>query len=284
MGRLRLLGMDLLKEPMDLLFENEAALEALAERLVATGCPVFLERVPTDSPTLAVLRRAYSGRGIVVERPAGPYPYIVLSDSWTHPEQHLNSRRRSALRRMRRKAEKKGDVSVDVLQPSLQELPFLLEEAYRIEAAGWKGRRGTALATRETLGRFFRKYAVIACAEGTLRLAFLRIKGRGAAMQYAAEHAGSFWLLKIGYDEAYRDCSPGNLLMAETIRYAAEKGLHTYEFLGQAEDWARVWTEQQREFIGIWAYPWTLRGVLALVHDAWGAGSRRLRRQWREGR
>ena len=63
-------------------------------------------------------------------------------------------------------------------------------------------------------------------------------------MQMAVEDGGGLWLLKIGYDRAYGRCSPGMLLMRETIRYAAEAGLGRYEFLGCSATWTRVWTRQ----------------------------------------
>jgi CelD/BcsL family acetyltransferase involved in cellulose biosynthesis len=96
----------------------------------------------------------------------------------------------------------------------------------------------------------------------------LRIGGRAAAMQFAVEIGGRFWLLKIGYADEFARCSPGNLLVMETIQYAARAGLKSYEFLGTAEPWIGMWTSQVRPCISVRAYPFNGRGAIALAADA----------------
>ena len=64
-------------------------------------------------------------------------------------------------------------------------------------------------------------------------------------MQLAVECGERFWLLKIGYDEEFARCSPGVLLMLHTVRYAATRGLKSYELLGRVEPWTRVWARSR---------------------------------------
>jgi CelD/BcsL family acetyltransferase involved in cellulose biosynthesis len=94
-------------------------------------------------------------------------------------------------------------------------------------------------------------------------------------MQFAVESAGSFWLLKIGYRQEFAQCSPGMLLIAETIRHAASRGLVSYEFLGNVDNWTRVWTLDEIQSVTIRAYPFRTRGVAALAVDAFQALRRR---------
>ena len=138
------------------------------------------------------------------------FPWIPLDASWTRPEERLNAGRRSDLRRARRIAERIGPVHVEVLSPSPTDLGRLLREAFAVEAAGWKGRAGTALACDPVRQTFFRRYADAACRRGMLRIGFLRIGDIPVAMQLGVEWGGRFWLLKIGYDEAFSRCSPGS--------------------------------------------------------------------------
>jgi CelD/BcsL family acetyltransferase involved in cellulose biosynthesis len=107
-------------------------------------------------------------------------------------------------------------------------------------------------------------------------LCFLRIGDRIAAAQLAVESDERFWLLKIGYDEAFARYSPGNLLMRETVRYAANRGLLSYEFLGTPEQWTRMWTDRIRACVSIRAYPARPWGVAALVADAVHTGVHKL--------
>jgi hypothetical protein len=66
------------------------------------------------------------------------------------------------------------------------------------------------------------------------------------------------------------------LLIAETIQYAASKGLASYEFLGTAANWTRIWTQDEMQSVTIRAYPFQVRGVAALAADAFQVGRRRL--------
>jgi CelD/BcsL family acetyltransferase involved in cellulose biosynthesis len=283
-SRLELLGVGEIQEPMDFLYEDPAALEHLIQRLVHLGLPLLLKRIPAQSPVVQAVSRAYRGRGLVLRRTVAGCPYISLATGWRFPEQHLSTRRRADLQRARRLAEQMGSVSYDVRAPSPRELGPLLESAFDIEAAGWRGRRGTAIRCDPVRGPFYRRYAGLACQEGILRIAFLRIGGKPAAMQLAVEYARRFWLLKVGYDETFARCSPGTLLLAHTIRWAAERGLVSYEFLGSAEPWTRPWTSDVRRCLLLAAYPAGWQGAAALTYDVGTSVARRCGRVLRGGR
>jgi CelD/BcsL family acetyltransferase involved in cellulose biosynthesis len=276
--RLELLGVKETHEPTDLLYSNASSLTILARTLAQLRFPLLLGRLPADSPTLAAIRDAYRGRGLVISRPAHGYPRILLDAGWKDPEQRLNPGRRSDLRRARRIAEKMGPVTCEVLSPTPGELEQLLEEALLVEADGWKGRQGGAMACNQRLGLFYRQYAAVACEKGILRLCFLRVGGQAVAMQFAVESGGGFWLLKIGYREEFARCSPGMLLMLETLRYAAARGLSSFEFLGTVEPWTTMWTTHVRPCVLVRVYPAGLRGMLALLADAGHWGRRRIGR------
>jgi CelD/BcsL family acetyltransferase involved in cellulose biosynthesis len=266
--RLFLAGVGELFEPMDFLWTDQRALERLVAALARGGSPLFFERLAADSLSLKKLKRVYRGRAVVITRPQVPCPYIALDESWLEPEQHLNSGRRSDLRRARRKAEQVGQITTEIHTPDLDELPQLLDTAFDVEARSWKGEAGTALAHDAHRAVFYRQYAQAACVEGILRICFLRIGDRVAAMQLAVEQGGGFWLLKVGYDERFAQCSPGLLLMRDTLRYAVEAGLNSYEFLGRAEAWTKVWTKTEHPYVSVRVYPLGLRGVSALLADS----------------
>lgn len=276
LSRMALVGLSDLHEPMDLVAADQAALERLTAAVVNRRQSVVIDRILADSPTLAAFEKTCRGRAIFVRRRAANCPYITLDASWLDPASHLNSGRRSDLRRARRKAEQAGKVSVEILSPSEDEVDALLERAIEIEARSWKGTAGTALAHDRRRAEFFRHYVRQAAREGVLRICFLHIGDWAAAMQIAVEQGGGFWLLKVGYDAQFASASPGLLLMQETIRYAAEAGLSTYEFLGRAETWTTVWTNQERETSTVRIYPITPAGLSALAVDATAAGLRKL--------
>lgn len=263
-----MIGVDEHHEPMDLLAADSASRARLAQALARDGMPVVFGRLPADSPSVEALRSAFRGRAFIVTRPQAAYPYIPLDPSWETPEQQLNSGRRSDVRRAQRRAEKLGEFVVEVLTPEPDQLDSLLDEAFDVELRSWKGRAGTALSCDPADAEFCREYARAACRQGILRLCFVRIDGRAVAMQIAMVHGGGFWLLKIGYDAEFSACSPGMLLLRESIGYAAREGLDSFEFLGQAEPWIEVWTSYKRRCVALRVYPYNVRGGAALAADA----------------
>jgi CelD/BcsL family acetyltransferase involved in cellulose biosynthesis len=232
--------------------------------------------VPWDSPIVKAIVEVYRGRGWVIQKKAIGAPYIPLDASWQQPESHLNSGRRSDMRRARRHAAENGEVEFDIHSPAAAELPGMMDEVFRVEAAGWKAATGTALAVDSGLRSFYQQYAALAQKQGTLRICFFKIGGRAVAAQLAIETLDRFSLLKVGYDEEYARCSPGQLLTIETIRYAAERGLRSYDFNGKVERWTDLWTHEERRCCSIRAYPLSLRGCSALALGGWRAARRKL--------
>jgi CelD/BcsL family acetyltransferase involved in cellulose biosynthesis len=270
-GRLESLGASQLFEPFDVACSDPPALALLGKAMARLKSPIILKRLAADSGLIASIESAVRGRGLVRKRPAPPHPWIPLDESWAAPESHLKSGRRSDLRRAKRIAESMGSVTFEVLAPTPAELGPLLEEAFAVGGHGWKARSGTALACDSQVTDFFRRYSVAASEAGTLRIAFFRIDGQAVAMQMAVENAGSYWLLKMEYDERYARCSPGNLLTAETIRYAARAGLRFYEFMGTVEPCTELWTNQVHETVDLFIYPYNVRGMEAWIrrqHDS----------------
>lgn len=276
LNRMECLGVDELYEPTDFPHSDPVSLQTLVRTLVELRQPLLLRRILADSPVLAALRDAFKSRGVLITRPAIGYPWIELDASWRDPERKLSRSRRSSLRRAQRKAEEIGSIECEIVSPGPQELTRLLAESLRIEAANWKGHNGSALLTDPDRRRFFEQYSAIANEKGILRLCFLRIGGHAAATQIAVESGGGFWLLKVGYDESFARCSPGNLLMLETLRYAAGRGLRSFEFLGSPEPWTEMWTQRVRPCVSVRVYPNNFRGAAALGWDAMRFGWERI--------
>jgi CelD/BcsL family acetyltransferase involved in cellulose biosynthesis len=265
--RLEMVGANQLYEVTDFVYSDRSDMAALARALARSRFSIRLNRIPADSPIPAALVAAYRGRGIVISRESRGCPWLPLDATWVDPEQHLPKHRRQNLRRARRIAESMGPVSFEILSPTPKEVEAAVQEAYRVEASSWKGQEKSALALHPLRGEFYRRYAAAAAQRGILRLCFLRIGGEAAAMQFAAESDGRFWLLKIGYNHKFARCSPGTLLMTESIRYAAQSGLRSFEFLGVEEPWISAWTPLTHRGVSVRAYPFALRGALAVARD-----------------
>ena len=169
--RLVQLGVGELYEPMDFAVRDSDRLALLARTLLRLGRPLWLERLPADSPLFPALARAARGRALIVRRAGANCPHIRLDAAWLEPERQLNSGRRSDLRRAARKAEQLGPVTSEVLSPSPDDVDALFDEAVAVEARSWKGSAGTALACDARRAAFYRCYARAAAQAGVLRIA-----------------------------------------------------------------------------------------------------------------
>jgi len=115
--------------------------------------------------------------------------------------------------------------------------------------------------------QFFLRYATLAAESGLVRFSFLDLDAKAVAAQLSVEYADRLWVLKIGYDEAWSRLSPGWQLMAETVRYAFDRKLKSFEFLGSDEAWLHRWDTEDRELSTLASYPATVLGMYGLAID-----------------
>jgi len=192
-------------------------------------------------------------------------PYLELPSSYDELRGRLTSKFRSNLRRRRRKLEEKGAVALERVsrQENLEEA---LEEAFRIEALGWKGKQGSAIAqSGETLA-FYRELAREAAREDRLSLYFLKLDGRAVAFHYALEHGGTYFLLKPAYDEELSTFSPGQLLMEEVLQDCIRRKLTRFDFLGPCMVWKEDWTGLVNPHTWLYVFRGSAYGHLLRAH------------------
>ncbi|MGH9869607.1 MAG: GNAT family N-acetyltransferase [Candidatus Polarisedimenticolia bacterium] len=267
----QLIGLRQMGEPADFLSSHPGALKSLVDELAHLGAPLLLGRIPARSTTVDALHNGWPARRFFLVRTVGGCPRIALDPSWADPERHMSADRREQLRRARRRAAGAGEVRFECHAPRPSEVAPLLEKAFAVEAAGWKGRSLTALAVDSARGRFIRLMAEAAAHRGWLRVGFLCIGDAAVAMEIGLDMGGSRWVVKIGYDDQYRRCSPGTLLTMEMIRSAAVAGLASYEFLGSEESWLRPWTQDSLACVSVRVCPPRLPSMVA--HGFEGARS-----------
>jgi CelD/BcsL family acetyltransferase involved in cellulose biosynthesis len=266
-NRLVFLGQDLF-EPTLLPYADNESCHALAKALLALKDPIFLRDVDASSPMLEALQKACSDENrICVTRPMPSHPWLQLDESWQRPEEHLNSGRRSDLRRARRNAEKIGPISFQNITPAADQLEEVLTEVFRVESANWKGEAGSGLAYDPVIQGFYRRFSQLACAQGILRILLMKCGDQTAAVQLGVDYKNRFWLLKMGYDQNFSRCSPGELLIVESLRLAAERGMEAYEFTGTPESWTRKWTNTAHTSASVRIYAEGMRGLIGVAAE-----------------
>ncbi|MBI3110173.1 MAG: GNAT family N-acetyltransferase [Ignavibacteriales bacterium] len=265
--RLEVLGSSFLFEPTGFLYDSEQALDEILDYLVSQDAPLILRRFGTDSLEVSRIPAACDKRQFLQFRLGSTSPWLPIETTWEKFEGSLSSKRRWTLRRARRRAEEIGPVQFQMVALDETNVLRYLVEFMRVEEAGWKGREGTSLRLHPQLRKFFTAYTKTAARNGSLRMAFLRIGGQPASALIGVEYADRFWVLKIGYDEAFSHCSPGILLVHESIRHAFSRKLTGYEFLGSDEPWLHMWTEKIHQYLTYRLYPLSTNSLLNLGMD-----------------
>ena len=211
------------------LVEREAAEPALAALLAhiaaAPALPglLLLPSLRTDGPFAAaldtILRRAQMpAADLNAHRRAMLAPG---DDRAGYVEQALGKRKRSQLRRFLRRLSEQGAVLFTTADEP-EAVDAALADFLALEAGGWKGRAGTAVAGRADLRRFVAGAAADLAAQGQIAIARLLLDGRAIAAAIVLRSGRAAWFWKIAYDEDFARFSPGVLLTAALSEDLAE--------------------------------------------------------------
>ncbi len=230
------------------LWADAAALAELARALfdlrARSVSLAFLD--PSAGDLARLVTAAEAARRTVLVRTYTRSPYLAIRGTWADYFRGVSRNLRGDVLRKWRRLEEEGRVSFEVADGTTN-LEEGLEETFAVEAASWKGERGTAIASRPDTRRFYTEMARWAAGAGILRLSVLRLEGRPLAVELGLECSRVYYSLKHGYDPAYSRFSPGKLLAYRLLERAFASELSTFEFLGGDEPHKLLWTDTTRE-------------------------------------
>jgi CelD/BcsL family acetyltransferase involved in cellulose biosynthesis len=129
-------------------------------------------------------------------------------------ETAMSRHQRKELRRQWRRLAESGAIAIIIAsEPSA--IDRALEDFFRLEAQGWKGKAGTAAAADEKVQRFVRNALFRLAAEQKVSINRLLVDGRAIAATIALRSGRSAWFWKVAYDESFARFSPGVMLSVE---------------------------------------------------------------------
>ncbi len=203
--------------------QSEAALRDLLHSVRHAGMAALeLRAIPANGPFMQGLR------AVLAEMNTQPLELArwqrAALDATRTPEdwwqQDIKGKRRGEWSRRKRKLEKEGELTCEALPKDAptEILQEWMEDFLRLEAAGWKGRNGTALLCDEHNAAFVRAMTAGFHAAGNLRFWRLRLDGRTIAANFGLVSGTTFWGGKTAYDETLHRYSPGVLLIIELTR------------------------------------------------------------------
>lgn len=125
----------------------------------------------------------------------------------------LGSKRRKEIARLGRRLAERGALETDVATGPAAVSAF--EAFLTLEAAGWKGRAGTALAQDRPALAFARGAVPDLAASGRLLVDRIRLDGRDVALLLRLCDRGRYWPWKIAHAEDLAAFSPGVQVMLQ---------------------------------------------------------------------
>jgi CelD/BcsL family acetyltransferase involved in cellulose biosynthesis len=213
----------------------------LAAQVQARRCPMLLT--------------AHSERALF-RRGTGSEEYLKTA---------LSSDQRKSLRRKAKRLAEVGPVAYRSLEADGDVEPWL-DGFLRLEATGWKGRAGTALAQHPAEKSFFETAIRAAHRLGRLQAFALGVGGRPIAYQiYFTAGAGAF-AYKTAYDEEYARFSPGTLIQTELVHRLHERPeCEWMDSCSESDGYLNQLWKERRSLQTLVVAPGALAGRLALA-------------------
>lgn len=136
----------------------------------------------------------------------------------------MNQKKRKELRRQHKRLGELGDLTFERREDDAG-LDAWIAQFLALEAAGWKGEAGSALAARADTRRFFTETLKGAAAAGRLERLALRLDGKPVAMLANFLSGPGAFSFKTSFDEDHARFSPGMLLQLENLDLLARDGI-----------------------------------------------------------
>jgi CelD/BcsL family acetyltransferase involved in cellulose biosynthesis len=200
----------------------EAVVSAWLDHLRADGrMPrlVLLPRLPVDGDLARSIAAATADRG-GCSIDLGRHARALLAperDRTGYLDRALGGRKRKELRRQRRRLAEAGAVSTATARDP-EAVARALETFFDLEAAGWKGRAGTAARCNAATLAFMASAVAALAAEGKAEVSLLLAAEVPAAAMVTLRSGNVAWCWKIAYDERRARSSPGVQLLVDVTQ------------------------------------------------------------------
>lgn len=229
--------------------DGERARRALADglRRIRPGW-MWLDAVPLNaSHWQSLLRVLAEGRHPLAARRQFRVAIVEVRTDWNAYFASRSRNHRRQVHKVARRAHNSGTISlVRHEQLSPEEVEPVLRTCFELEAAGWKGRRRSAVLCVPGAWDFHLRQARQLAAWGELRIAILNFDARPIAFEYGWEAKGVRAVLKVGFAEAFGRLSPGQLLRYLLLEELFNEGyVRTIDYMGPITDATVAWATDE---------------------------------------
>jgi hypothetical protein len=202
-----------------------------------------------DGAVTAMLKSVAETRGLpLVTTAEAERPFLESTlDGNVYLKASLRSHHDREFRRLKRRLADLGTLE-HIVARGPEEIRHAIEAFLTLEAAGWKGRKRTAMATDRYRAAFAREAVHRLAEQDMCRVHSLTLNGEVVACLIVFVEAGVAYTWKTAYDEAYAAFSPGTLLMIEvTKQHLDDPNIMTTDSCAVPDHpvMSRLWSERK---------------------------------------
>ena len=206
--------------PLDRDSAEQAAVQLLQQARQADAHALVLRDMSLDGAVMKLFESVLQRDGL---RPHVLTSYQRASlyatrDADALLQEALGSKKLKELRRQRNRLGEQGAVEFTVARTP-EEVTTAIETFLKLEASGWKGARGTALAQNDGDISFIRRATVALAASGQCEIVSLRAGATPIAAGIVLRHQDRAFYFKLGIDERFAKFSPGVQLTLDITRH-----------------------------------------------------------------
>jgi CelD/BcsL family acetyltransferase involved in cellulose biosynthesis len=184
----------------------------------------------------------------------------------------ISGRLRRQLANNEKRLRKHGALAHVALGPH-HDIGRWIEDFLALEAAGWKGRRGSAMGSTAVDREYAQQIFTAAFRRGRLLVVGLDLDGRPIARRFSFTAGEGAYAFKTAYDERFAACSPGVMLEADNVRQVdAAPGIAWMDSFTEDANLAvsRMWPERRvMQALAVGVRPWGALAVAALPWLRW---------------
>ena len=184
----------------------ELGASALLSLINAQTKPVLFSAIPAQGPFIETLKKQSAHFKIIETWQRAALKPVGKFEDWL--QTNFDQKRRKEFKRLRNRLSEQGGMDTEILQHGQDAKPFV-EELLMLEAKGWKGSKGTAIAANPKLKAALEEACVNLHQSNKLRFWSLKLNGKAIASLFAIVEGDQAWLGKIAYDEDFAKYSPG---------------------------------------------------------------------------
>ena len=221
--------------------DQQRVLACLLEGLAQLSLnALLLEPVSEDDVRLKALQSSMETAGYTCERAFRFYNWYlrVQGQSFAEYMAARPAQLRNTIARKQRKLEREHGYEIRLFTGA--EVPPKMADYYAVYTASWKANEQYASLVDDMVAKF--------SPLGWTRLAVLYVKGRPAAAQLWFVHHGKASIFRLSYDQAWKQYSPGSILMAHLMAYVIDSDkVEEVDFLTGNDAYKQDWMSDRRQ-------------------------------------